>query len=128
MRRPRGPGGRFLTADEVAEMERHKKELEGVGDNEGGNGQPTTAAKGKETDKSVATRTPNRPPHGGPHGSSGGSSAPTTGGSLKRKAGQAGLSTGSPLKKTKSGGGGGRVSSSNLNSESDEDGLASAED
>ncbi|RHZ47123.1 hypothetical protein Glove_590g25 [Diversispora epigaea] len=28
MRRPRGPGGRFLTATEIAEMERHKKETE----------------------------------------------------------------------------------------------------
>jgi hypothetical protein len=42
MRRPRGPGGRFLTADEVAEIERNK--AEGGGDE---NGKPTeTPAKG----------------------------------------------------------------------------------
>lgn len=28
MRRPRGPGGRFLTAAEIAEMERQKKDNE----------------------------------------------------------------------------------------------------
>jgi len=32
MRRPRGPGGRFLTADEVAEIERTKGDGEGEGD------------------------------------------------------------------------------------------------
>jgi nuclear transcription factor Y, alpha len=34
MRRPRGPGGRFLTSDEVAEMERKKASGEGEGDKE----------------------------------------------------------------------------------------------
>jgi nuclear transcription factor Y alpha len=32
MRRPRGPGGRFLTADEVAQIERDKAATSGVGE------------------------------------------------------------------------------------------------
>jgi hypothetical protein len=42
MRRPRGPGGRFLTADEVAEIERTKGDGEGDGDK----GSLETPAKG----------------------------------------------------------------------------------
>ncbi|KUJ08485.1 uncharacterized protein LY89DRAFT_676896 [Mollisia scopiformis] len=42
MRRPRGPGGRFLTADEVAEIERTK----GEGGDEGNKGSLETPAKG----------------------------------------------------------------------------------
>lgn len=42
MRRPRGPGGRFLTADEVAEIERTK----GEGGEEGDKGSLDTPAKG----------------------------------------------------------------------------------
>ena len=42
MRRPRGPGGRFLTADEVAEIERTK----GDGGDEGDKGSLETPAKG----------------------------------------------------------------------------------
>jgi nuclear transcription factor Y alpha len=42
MRRPRGPGGRFLTADEVAEIERTK----GEGGEEGDKGPLDTPAKG----------------------------------------------------------------------------------
>jgi len=42
MRRPRGPGGRFLTADEVAEIERTK----GDGEGEGDKGSLETPAKG----------------------------------------------------------------------------------
>ena len=38
MRRPRGPGGRFLTADEVAEIERRQAEGEGGGDENAGQG------------------------------------------------------------------------------------------
>lgn len=37
MRRPRGPGGRFLTAAEIAEM-RAKQAAEGGDQNEAGNG------------------------------------------------------------------------------------------
>lgn len=42
MRRPRGPGGRFLTADEVAEIERTK----GDGGDDGDKGPQETPAKG----------------------------------------------------------------------------------
>lgn len=42
MRRPRGPGGRFLTADEVAEIERTK----GDGGDENDKGSLDTPAKG----------------------------------------------------------------------------------
>lgn len=42
MRRPRGPGGRFLTADEVAEIER--KQAEG----EEGGAEPATATPAKQ--------------------------------------------------------------------------------
>jgi hypothetical protein len=45
---------------------------------------------------------------------------------MKRKAGQAGLSSGTPIKKSKSAGG--RMPSTTLNSESDEDGLGLPED
>ena len=127
MRRPRGPGGRFLTADEVAEMERQKKEREGlVDDGVNNNGQIPSAAKGKEADKPGATRTPNRAPHGGVHGSGGASNTPTTGGSMKRKAGQAGLSSGTPVKKSKPASG--RMPSTALSNGSDEDGLGTEED
>ncbi|KAF3909021.1 hypothetical protein ABW21_db0200106 [Orbilia brochopaga] len=82
MRRPRGPGGRFLTADEVAEIERKKKEEAGelVGDED-----IPKAAKGKEN---LPTDTPVRPPPN--------AAAP---GSLKRKAGDSG--EGGSAKKSK---------------------------
>lgn len=121
MRRPRGPGGRFLTADEVAEMERRKRDEEGSG---GINGQ-AGVVKGKESDKvnpnNNANRTPNRPPHPMGTGSNGGSNTTPTGGSLKRKAGQAGLSSGTSGKKPKSGSG--RIIP-DMASESEDDGLA----
>ena len=56
MRRPRGPGGRFLTSDEVAQME--KKEKEGEGGGAGGfssNGADTPSGpKGKRKAASAA--------------------------------------------------------------------------
>ncbi|KAL0640378.1 Transcriptional activator [Maublancomyces gigas] len=120
MRRPRGPGGRFLTADEVLDMERRKREEEGSG----GNGQ-VGVVKGKESDKvnpnNNANRTPNRPPHPMGTGSNGGSNTTPTGGSLKRKAGQAGLSSGTSGKKSKPGNG--RMPIPNMTSESEDDGL-----
>ncbi|KAF3938570.1 hypothetical protein ABW19_dt0209421 [Dactylella cylindrospora] len=80
MRRPRGPGGRFLTADEVAEIERKKKEEAGelVGDEE----IPKDKSKGDQP-----TSTPIRPPNAAPAGS------------LKRKAGDSG--EGGSAKKSK---------------------------
>lgn len=54
MRRPRGPGGRFLTADEVAEIERTK----GEGGDE--NGKPLdTTAKGPSTKRKADSANPN---------------------------------------------------------------------
>lgn len=51
MRRPRGPGGRFLTAEEVAEIERKKTEgTEGNNENE----EDTESAKSGTKRKSVA--------------------------------------------------------------------------
>lgn len=120
MRRPRGPGGRFLTADEVLDMERRKREEEGSG----GNGQ-VGVVKGKESDKvnpnNNPNRTPNRPPHPMGTGSNGGSNTTPTGSSLKRKAGQAGLSSGTSGKKSKPGNG--RMPIPNMTSESEDDGL-----
>ncbi|KAK6540971.1 Transcriptional activator [Orbilia ellipsospora] len=78
MRRPRGPGGRFLTADEVAEIERKKKEEAGELDEE------APKDKGKEN---LPTSTPARP------------SANAAPGSLKRKAGDSG--EGGSAKKSK---------------------------
>ncbi|KAF3919841.1 hypothetical protein ABW20_dc0110457 [Dactylellina cionopaga] len=85
MRRPRGPGGRFLTADEVAEIERKKKEEAGeLGDEE------PPKDKGKEN---LPSSTPVRAPA---H-----AAAP---GSLKRKAGDSG--EGGSAKKSKATAGG----------------------
>jgi len=50
MRRPRGPGGRFLTADEVAAMERDKGG-EGEGDKEDDGPPPKATQKRKSTAK-----------------------------------------------------------------------------
>ncbi|EWC45989.1 hypothetical protein DRE_04782 [Drechslerella stenobrocha 248] len=82
MRRPRGPGGRFLTADEVAEIERKKKEEAGelIGDED-----VLPKDKGKEN---LPTSTPVR--------SSNNNAAPA---SLKRKAGDSG--EGGSAKKSK---------------------------
>jgi nuclear transcription factor Y alpha len=106
MRRPRGPGGRFLTADEVAAMERDKKGAE--------NGEDGKAQQDKNQ-----TRTPNKqqPRMGAPP-----LNTPSTGGSMKRKAGAAGLPNSSPLKKTKpTGSGNGRMV--RQQTDSDEDGF-----
>lgn len=98
-------------------MERRKRDEEGSG------GQPGVA-KGKELDKvnpnNNANRTPNRPPHPMGTGSNGGSNTTPTG-SLKRKAGQAGLSSGTSGKKSKPGNG--RMPPPNMTSESEDDGL-----
>jgi len=108
MRRPRGPGGRFLTAEEVQAMDREKRSSAGAGGGVGGDvgGIPDV----KEVEKpSNAPRTPNnkgtqqlqqqqqqqRMAAGHPPSS----------GSLKRKAGHSGLSQSSPLKKPKAGNG-----------------------
>lgn len=61
------------------------------------------------------TRTPNK----GSHPRMGNNNTPSTGGSTKRKAGQAGLGS-SPLKKTKAGSGRMQI---RMPSDSDEDGL-----
>jgi hypothetical protein len=75
MRRPRGPGGRFLTADEVAEIERTK----GDGGEEGDKSSLETPAKGTSGGGGSATKRkaesdnptpskkskPNAPPVGG---------------------------------------------------------------
>lgn len=121
MRRPRGPGGRFLTADEVAEIHRQKRSEIG-GDDRGQ--EPPAGSSGDGNMKEIAKannamRTPNnKGPHPPPHSSSsqhsrmGGSNnnvhtTPTTGGSTKRKASHAGIIGGttstsaSPLKKSK---------------------------
>ena len=127
MRRPRGPGGRFLTAEEVAAMEKKrggggengdaggqrdhplkdadKPNGSGSLDSNNGNGNGNSAGSGNNT------RTPNKP-----HSRMGGGAItnPSSSGSLKRKAGQAALPTSSPLKKPK----GGRT---RVPSESDED-------
>ncbi len=52
MRRPRGPGGRFLTADEVAEIERTK----GEGGEEGGDANATPANKMSATTTGSGTK------------------------------------------------------------------------
>ncbi|EPS38530.1 hypothetical protein H072_7706 [Dactylellina haptotyla CBS 200.50] len=83
MRRPRGPGGRFLTADEVAEIERKKKEEAGdLGDED------LPKEKGKDN---LPSSTPIRAP------------ANTAPGSLKRKAGD--HAEGGSAKKSKAGSG-----------------------
>jgi hypothetical protein len=98
MRRPRGPGGRFLTAEEVAEMDR-KAKLEGGGE-DGGN---------KEN---ANLQTPSR--GGGLPGSQG--SGP---GSNKRKAAD-GPNSGTPSKRPKTIAGRGK-SAPSTSPEDDED-------
>lgn len=112
MRRPRGPGGRFLTADEVAEMERQKREQEGDG-----NGNAQTAAEKPPN----VTRTPSRPTatRAGGTGSSG---TNPSGGSLKRKSSAVGVTSASPVKKARRPVNGRRVTSG-IASESEEDTL-----
>ncbi|KAH0562805.1 hypothetical protein GP486_002567 [Trichoglossum hirsutum] len=80
MRRPRGPGGRFLTADEVAEMERQKN-AEG-GDHSG------------DKENANATQTPAKN-NTHPNTSS------STGGSNKRKASAMAPDTTTPIKRSK---------------------------
>lgn len=113
MRRPRGPGGRFLTADEVAAMERQKQS---EGENFG-------QEPGKEPEKPTSShRTPNKTGQARMN-SNNGPTVPTPGsaGSMKRKAGQAGLPSASPMKKSK---GNGRVAMNRgLPSDSDEETL-----
>lgn len=84
MRRPRGPGGRFLTAEEVAEMERKKKAEEKEEDEEDETSPTETAA----TDPRTPAKTERSPVK-----------SANNGGSLKRKAPSAPDTT--PLKKAK---------------------------
>lgn len=110
MRRPRGPGGRFLTADEVAELDRKKKQEE-----------DGASADGDQPEKSNNNnnRTPAKPQqiqqnagYGGPINTTPGST-----GSLKRKAGPAGMSNTTPMKKARPGNG--RVSTARTNDDGD---------
>ncbi|KAI5862105.1 CCAAT-binding transcription factor (CBF-B/NF-YA) subunit B-domain-containing protein [Durotheca rogersii] len=58
MRRPRGPGGRFLTAEEVAEMDRVKNANE---EKDGAAASETTTAKaGSKRKSETSTTTPNK--------------------------------------------------------------------
>jgi hypothetical protein len=64
MRRPRGPGGRFLTAEEVAAMEKDKPGMPNShgGEHEagGGDGTPTTTASGTKRKSEARIDTPNK--------------------------------------------------------------------
>ncbi|KAF4123484.1 hypothetical protein GMORB2_6185 [Geosmithia morbida] len=55
MRRPRGPGGRFLTADEVAAMEKDK-DKEDIGDAKIDDGASTGSKRKSETDPSTSSK------------------------------------------------------------------------
>ncbi|KAI0514790.1 CCAAT-binding transcription factor (CBF-B/NF-YA) subunit B-domain-containing protein [Xylaria bambusicola] len=57
MRRPRGPGGRFLTAEEVAEIERNKAAGE---DKDGTSGEPADAKVGSKRKSEANSTTPNK--------------------------------------------------------------------
>lgn len=57
MRRPRGPGGRFLTAEEVAEIERTKAAGE---DKDSATGGPTGAKAGSKRKSEANSTTPNK--------------------------------------------------------------------
>ena len=57
MRRPRGPGGRFLTAEEVAEIERNKAAGE---DKEGTSGETTDAKAGSKRKSEANSTAPNK--------------------------------------------------------------------
>ncbi|KAF2186950.1 hypothetical protein K469DRAFT_571302 [Zopfia rhizophila CBS 207.26] len=56
MRRPRGPGGRFLTADEVAAMEANNKAVGGEGDDGGNKENAHTPAKAAQAQTSSASK------------------------------------------------------------------------
>lgn len=119
MRRPRGPGGRFLTAEEVQAMEKEKRaqensETQAIASSNG-NGvthhqhQQGSIQKGKEPQQASKldhNRTPNRMPV---PVASVGISINVSGGSGKRKASAMTASNqshaGSPLKRPKSGNG-----------------------
>ncbi|KAI0817907.1 CCAAT-binding transcription factor (CBF-B/NF-YA) subunit B-domain-containing protein [Xylaria sp. FL0064] len=57
MRRPRGPGGRFLTAEEVAEIERNKVAGE---EKEGATGESTGTKAGSKRKSEANSTTPNK--------------------------------------------------------------------
>ncbi|KAI1329560.1 hypothetical protein F5Y16DRAFT_88935 [Xylariaceae sp. FL0255] len=57
MRRPRGPGGRFLTADEVAEIERNKA---GGDDKDSGSSEPTRVKTGSKRKSEADSTAPNK--------------------------------------------------------------------
>ncbi|KAI0396080.1 CCAAT-binding transcription factor (CBF-B/NF-YA) subunit B-domain-containing protein [Xylariaceae sp. FL0594] len=58
MRRPRGPGGRFLTAEEVAEIERNK--AAGEESKENATHEPTTVKTGTKRKSEASSTTPNK--------------------------------------------------------------------
>ncbi|KAI1345233.1 CCAAT-binding transcription factor (CBF-B/NF-YA) subunit B-domain-containing protein [Xylariaceae sp. FL0016] len=58
MRRPRGPGGRFLTADEVAEIERNK----GGDDKDSGISEPASTKTGSKRKSESNPAAPNKKP------------------------------------------------------------------
>jgi nuclear transcription factor Y alpha len=103
-----------LTADEVAEMERQKR-------NENGD-EPAEGVKEIDRPNPAAARTPNK----GSQSRVARGNTPSSG-SLKRKAGHAGMTSGSPLKKSKAGNGNGRMALARMPSESDDDGLGLVE-
>ncbi|TGZ80100.1 hypothetical protein EX30DRAFT_69436 [Ascodesmis nigricans] len=94
MRRPRGPGGRFLTAEEVAELERKKKENAGDISTEGNPQQQQL------DNQNHVTQTPSKPQQNA-YGGSPINTTPGSTGSLKRKAGAVGMSNTTPMKKAR---------------------------
>lgn len=116
MRRPRGPGGRFLTADEVAEME-NKKKHDGQGENGGNNGNsngqgsmPPTKGKepqqkmGHNQDLSTPIKGSAPTANMGMISNNGNGGITASGGSAKRKASSMSGNNESPLKKSKGNG------------------------
>lgn len=98
MRRPRGPGGRFLTADEVAEMERKKQE-------DGGEGTPELQEEPKPQTRTPKQTQAQQRAAAAAYNGNGNSTTPGSAGSLKRKAGSAGMTNSTPVKKARPVGG-----------------------
>lgn len=93
MRRPRGPGGRFLTADEVAAMEKKKNE-------DDGEGTPEVQEEPKPQMRTPKqTQAQQRAAAAAYNGN--GNTTPGSAGSLKRKAGPAGMANSTPVKKAR---------------------------
>lgn len=98
MRRPRGPGGRFLTAEEVAEMERKKHE-------DGGEGTPELQEEPKPQVRTPKQTQAQQRAAAAAYNSNGNQTTPGSAGSLKRKAGSAGMTNSTPVKKARPVGG-----------------------